>query len=267
MRMTAIASGSSGNCTYINENNTHILVDAGVSCKRITQGLYGLDVPPEDLDAIFITHEHSDHISGLKILSKKQQIPIYGTAGTLEAIRRGDTKHEINPDLYHPIDADAPILIKELTITAFRNTHDAADPVGYRIDGDGHAVAVATDLGNYTDYTVSHLKDLDAILIEANHDLRMLQVGPYPFDLKRRIMSDYGHLSNDRCGDLLNEILHDHIRHILLGHLSKENNFPDLAYETVSLAIDQADSPYKRNDFEITVARRDVPSPTILIGE
>ncbi len=265
MRFVSIASGSSGNCTYIGSENTHILVDGGVSCKRITGGLETLEIHPRDLSGIFITHEHIDHVRGLPILCKKYGLPLYGSKGTLNALRQSDSKGEIDPQLYHPIVPDHPLQIGDLKIEAFRNTHDAAEPVGYRVEQGEKKVAVVTDLGNYTPYTVGHLQKLDALLIEANHDIRMLQAGAYPYSLKRRILSDYGHLSNETCGKLLCEILHDDMKAILLGHLSQENNFEDLAYETVRCEISAGDIPYQGDDFKITVAKRNTVTPTVEI--
>lgn len=261
MRLVSIASGSSGNCTYIGGDKAHILVDAGVSCKRIKEGIESLDVKPGELSGIFITHEHSDHIQGLKVFSKKFHIPIYSTAATLKQIKKmGMVEDE---SLLRPIEADTKLTVGDLTITAFHNTHDAADPVGYRVENGIHKCAVATDLGNYSEYTVQNLMGLDAILMEANHDLNMLELGPYPYALKRRIMSDYGHLSNERCGQLLTDILHDGLKHILLGHLSKENNYPELALLSVKNEVDLAPNDFHSADFDICVAERDHLTKTI----
>ena len=147
----------------------------------------------------------------------------------------------------------------------FHIDHDAADPVAYRIQTDLKAVAVATDLGHFNQYTIDHLLDLDAVLLESNHDLRMLETGPYPYYLKRRIMGDFGHLSNENAGRLLNCILNDRLKHILLGHLSKENNLPELAYETVKLEVDEGDCPYRASDFHIAIAGRDHMSEIITL--
>ncbi len=261
MRLVSLASGSSGNCTYIGSENTHILVDAGISCKRMKEGIESLGVAPSELSAIFITHEHSDHIKGLRVFSKKYSIPIYSTAGTVAEISRMEAVDD--KELLIPINADEIMSIGDLEINAFHNTHDAADPVGYRIECGSHRCAVATDLGNYSEYTVRNLSGLDAVLMEANHDVNMLELGPYPYDLKRRIMSDYGHLSNDRCGQLLTDILHDGLKHIVLGHLSKENNYPELALLSVKNEVDLAPNDYHSADFDICVANRDTMTKII----
>lgn len=257
MRLAPIASGSSGNCIYIGSDNTHLLVDVGISGKRIDEGLRELEVTGNDIDGILITHEHVDHIGGLGVISRKYNIPIYGTRDTLEAVKAYDRLGKVENDLFHPIAPDADWTIKDITIRAFETSHDAADSVAYTFKQGNRKCAVATDMGNYTDYTIENLKGCNSILLEANHDVRMLQVGPYPYHLKQRILSDDGHLSNELSGRLLSAILNDDMNHILLGHLSKENNMPELAYETVRLEIDMADNCYKAGDFNIGVAKRD----------
>ncbi|MCR5742582.1 MAG: MBL fold metallo-hydrolase [Lachnospiraceae bacterium] len=254
MRFVSIASGSSGNCTLVTGENTAVLIDAGISCKRITDSLHGLNMDPRDLSAVFITHEHSDHINGLKTMAKKYGIPVYATAATIGRIK-GDG--HVDASLCNSIKPDTDIVMGDLTVHPFRITHDAVDPVGYRIEHGDKKVAVATDLGNFTEYTVSNLKNLDAVLLEANHDIRMLELGPYPYQLKRRILSDYGHLCNERSGQLLSEVLHDKLKACMLGHLSKENNYPDLALMAVKCEVDQADNEYRSGDFDIFVAERD----------
>lgn len=255
MRFASIASGSEGNCTYIGTERAHILIDAGISCKRIEEGLHKLEISMKDLDAIFVTHEHGDHIKGLPMLTRKYEIPIYATEGTLNGILAADKKSCISKDLCYAISADEQYAVKDLQLQPFRNYHDAAEPVAYRINQGDKSVAVVTDLGTYDDYTVSHLNDLDAILLEANHDIRMLECGPYPYRLKRRILGNFGHLSNENSGRLLNELLHDRFKYVLLGHLSKQNNYEALAFETVCDEINCSESPYHAMDFDISIAK------------
>ena len=230
MRLTSIASGSSGNCIYVGSESTHLLIDTGIAYKWIESGLHEIGLKGSDVDGVLITHEHS-----------------------------------IEEELYRPIRADADFMVGDLSVRPFANSHDAAEPLGYRVGQGAKSVAVCTDLGNYSEYTVGKLQGLDAILLESNHDVRMLQVGPYPYPLKQRILSDYGHLSNEASGRLLCELLHDQMKHILLGHLSKENNLPELAYEAVRLEITMGDNPYDAGDFPISVAKRDVPSEVIYV--
>lgn len=265
MRFVSIASGSSGNCIYAGTESTHILVDAGISAKRIENGLFEVGLKPNELSAICVTHEHSDHIRGLGVLSRKYQIPIYSTEGTIREIKKAKSLGEYPEELLHVIRPDVDFTIGDMTVMPFHIDHDAADPVAYRLRAGKKSIAVATDLGHFNQYTIDHLLDLDAVLIESNHDIRMLETGPYPYYLKRRIMGDFGHLSNDNAGRLLNCILNDKLKHILLGHLSKENNLPELAYETVRLEVETGETPYHASDFHISVARRDVMSEILTV--
>lgn len=265
MRLCSIASGSSGNCIYTGSDHTHLLVDAGISKKRVEFGLESLDLKGEELDGIFVTHEHADHIQGLGVFSRKYEIPIYGSPGTIAGIRACKSLGKMPEGLLHEVSADEDFVIGDLKVHPFRISHDANEPTGYRIFQGDKSVAVATDIGIYDDYTVANLADLDALVLEANHDLQMLEVGPYPYQLKQRVMGDKGHLSNELSGRLLCEILHDHLKKVVLGHLSKENNFPQLAYETVKLEVTLGDNPYKGEEIPMIVAKRDAPSEIIEI--
>ena len=180
MRFETIASGSSGNCIYIGSETTHLLVDVGISRKRTAGALKDLDLSLQDIDGILITHEHSDHIGGLSMIAKQTQMPIYATRGTSAAIRRSPAGESIDPERFVPIRADEKQTIKDLTINPMSISHDAAEPVGYRILYGSRKAVVCTDLGCFTDYTVECLKNTDVLLLEANHDINMLQVGPYP---------------------------------------------------------------------------------------
>lgn len=255
MRFVSIASGSSGNCIYIGSDRTHILVDAGISNKRIEAGLSAVGVDFKELDGICLTHEHSDHIMGLKIALKKHPVPVYGTKKTLDKVVEG-MKGEIPAEYLVPICPDHPFLLGDLEVKPFSIDHDAADPVAYRIDGGGGSAAVVTDLGNYSSYTAAHLQNLSLLLLESNHDIHMLQAGTYPYYLKQRILGNYGHLSNEAAGQLLCEVLHEGLKHVLLGHISRDNNYPALAYEAVRLEVTMGDNPYQGSDFDIQVASR-----------
>ena len=272
--MMSIASGSSGNCIYAGSGSTHILVDAGCSRKKIVEGLRKLDLTPDDLDAVLVTHEHSDHIGGLQTLLKNVSVPLYATPGTFFAIRNSGGKSAQTADGTHWIDtcdirevhADAETVIGDITVDPFAISHDAAEPVCYKLTNGTGSVAVATDMGMFDDYTVKHLAGVDALVLEANHDVRMLQTGPYPYMLKQRILGDRGHLSNDASGALLSRILHDNFKAVVLGHLSERNNLPELAYETVRLEVEMGDCPYHASDFRMIVADRGVPSPVVEFG-
>lgn len=256
MRLCSIASGSSGNCIYTGTETTHVLVDAGISGKKVESGLHSLGLTGHDIDGILVTHEHSDHISGLGVLCRRYRIPVYATKGTIEAIQDCSSIGAIPEELFCEIEADEPFCIKDLTVNPMCISHDAAQPVAYRFSYGKKRAAVCTDLGTYNDYTVECLKKMDVLFLEANHDVNMLQVGSYPYYLKRRILGDKGHLSNENSGRLLSRVLHDDLKQVVLGHLSKENNLPELAFETVKLEIELADNPYKAGDFPIQVARR-----------
>lgn len=266
MRLCSIASGSSGNCIYVGSEATHLLVDVGISGKRTESGLHELGLTGRDIDGILITHEHSDHISGLGVLARKYEIPIYATAGTIEAMRYDKSLGNLEEGLFREVQEDKKLTIKDLTVNPMHISHDAAQPVGYRISYGNKKVAVCTDLGVYNDYTVECLKGMDALLLEANHDVNMLQVGPYPYYLKQRILGDWGHLSNENSGRLLCRILHDNLKTVLLGHLSKENNLPELAYESVRMEINLGENPYKAGDFDIRVAKRSEVTPVVEIA-
>ncbi len=256
MRLASLSSGSSGNSIYVGSDTTHILVDTGCSKKRIEEGLSKLDLSLADIDAIFVTHEHSDHINGLHTILKKYEIPVYATKGTIEGIRISDKKREMDNAEFHEIKADKKLSVKDLTINPMTIMHDALEPVGYRISCGKSKMAIATDLGCYNEYTVDCLQGLDAVLIEANHDVRMLQTGPYPYVLKARILGDKGHLCNEKSGELLSKLINNKLQGVFLGHLSKENNLPELAYEAVRVELQMNDSLKFNDGFPIMVADR-----------
>lgn len=263
MKFCSITSGSSGNCLYAGSSGTSVLIDAGISGRRIEAGLGAIDQKIQDINGILVTHEHSDHIRGLGVLARRYGIPLFATEGTIQAVTNMPSIGKIPEELLRVVRADSPFEIGDLLIRPFRISHDAAEPVGYRIEHGEKSLAVATDMGCYDDYTVENLKDLDVLLIESNHDVRMLEAGRYPYYLKRRILSEEGHLSNESAGRLLVRVLHDGIRHIYLGHLSLENNYEELAYETVCEEVTMGDCPYTSRDFPISVAHRDILSEPV----
>ena len=256
MRFVSFGSGSSGNCTCIDSDRTHLLVDAGLTRKKTVECLKQMDLSLQDIDGIFLTHEHSDHIAGLRLIAKQTEAPIYATLGTIEAVRNTPGGREIDPARFVSVRPDVNTTVGDITVCPMHISHDAADPVGYRFLHGGKKACVCTDLGCYTDYTAECLQDSDVLLLEANHDVNMLQVGPYPYSLKRRILSDRGHRSNASSGELLNRILNHHLKAIFLGHLSEENNLPELAFETVRVEIMDGGTGYRPDDLPIHVARR-----------
>ena len=208
MRMQSLASGSSGNAIYVGSETTHLLVDAGISGKRIEEGLNRIGISCKDLDAILVTHEHSDHTGGLGVISRRYGIPIYATEGTIKGIYENTAIGEIDRTLFQTVKADEKLIIKDITACPIRISHDAKEPVAYRFGYGTCKTAIMTDLGVYDDYILGNLQGLDAVFLEANHDVRMLQTGRYPYVLKQRILGKYGHLSNEASGRLLSQILH-----------------------------------------------------------
>ena len=265
MKMCSIASGSSGNCIYIGSDTTHLLVDTGISKKRIEAGLETVGVKGEELSGILITHEHIDHIQGLGVLSRKFKIPIYATKGTIAGIEKCRSIGKMPEGLLNPIVADETFTLGDITIDPFAISHDANEPTGYRLDCQDKSVAVATDLGVYDEYIVNKLQNLDAVLLEANHDVHMVEVGPYPYPLKQRILGDRGHLSNEHTGRLLCDILHRGLKNIILGHLSKDNNYAKLAYETVRLELNLGSVYTPGENLNLQVANRDTASDVVII--
>lgn len=265
MNLCSIASGSSGNCIYAGTDRTHILLDTGISRKKIVEGLHSLGLKPEDLGAILITHEHIDHIKGLGVMARSFSIPIYATRGTIEGIRGMASLGEFDESLFHEIRADDRFMLNDIEVRPVRISHDAREPVAYVLAGGGNSVGVVTDLGMYDDDLVERLQGLDALLLEANHDIHMLQAGRYPYYLKQRILGEKGHLSNENSGRLLARILHDKLKTVILGHLSKENNYEKLAYETVRCEIRMGDRSWRLGDFSLRIAKRDQVSEVVHI--
>lgn len=265
MEICSIASGSSGNCICAGTQNCHLMIDAGISGKRIEAGLNSVGLKTNEMEGVLITHEHSDHISGLGVIARRYGLPIYGTKGTLEAIAATSSVGKIDPSLFHVIEPDVDVTIGELIVHPIRTSHDAADPVAYILKSEGQKIGIITDLGKYDDYIIEKLQGLDILLLEANHDVHMLEVGSYPYQLKRRILGEKGHLSNELSGQLLGEVLHDQMKAVILGHLSKENNYEELAYETVRQEITLGENPYKGNDFPMYVAKRSEAMPMLAV--
>lgn len=233
MILTTFASGSTGNCALVSSPGGNILIDAGISMKRIRENLSRSGLAPECLGGILITHEHSDHISGLAMLTKYHAVPVYVPGVLAVNLRRAVPGVE---RCLHIIEAGKPFAVGGLSVTAFHTSHDTDESVGYRVEC-GCALGFATDMGFVTDEAENALLGCDAVLIEANHDRDMLVSGPYPPYLKYRILSPRGHLSNADCARLAVKLADAGTKYIVLGHLSRENNTPELAYETVRAAL------------------------------
>lgn len=237
-RFSSLFSSSSGNCTYIGSASGGVLIDAGVSAKQITLKLDCIGVSPADIGAIFVTHEHSDHVRGLRVFASKNHIPVYASQGTIEALKASGTANGSFEIL--PIDTSG-IECNGQLIVPFKTSHDSAESNGYVVTtSDDRKLAVATDTGVITDEMKRAVMGCDLILAESNHDVGMLRNGSYPYMLKRRILSDIGHLSNVDCSKFITELVQNGTTRIILGHLSKENNIPELAYQTSKSALDCA---------------------------
>ena len=231
MRICTIASSSSGNCTLVSHEETHILIDAGVSARRISTALRELGLCCCDISAIFVTHEHTDHICGLKTLEKQFCIPVMAPL----TVANGICQAVPEIDCYiQTIPVGEELTIGKLSIHAFHTPHDTEESVGYKVTDGEKTFALATDMGHVSEEVLRELIGVDAAVLEANHDLELLKNGPYPFHLKKRILSDHGHLSNRLCGLLAGRLFEHGARNIILAHLSKENNTPELAYNTVA---------------------------------
>ena len=272
MRFMSIASGSSGNCIYAGNAGTDILIDVGISAKRIEEGLNSIGRSISDMDGILITHEHSDHIASLKVISKRYHLPLYATNGTINEILNVKGM-EIEPALFNEVRYDREFVLKDMIIDPIRVSHDAAEPVSYRfyaneervLPSDRTSGAVCTDLGVYDDYIIDRLSGVSCLLLEANHDVKMLEAGSYPYYLKRRILSEKGHLSNDSAGELLSRLMEKGtLKQVLLGHLSRENNYAALAFETVRMQLNMLFGNYEETGMVLGIAPRDIPGKAVL---
>lgn len=253
-RICPLFSGSSGNSYYIGSAEAGILIDAGRTAKQLNGMLAQCGISLAAVKGIFLTHEHSDHIKGLRVFASKNHIPVYGSEGTLFAMERtGDLEGDFQVET---LGVDR-VACADMEIYPFRTSHDSAESVGYRIrTADDRVVTFSTDLGYISETVRVELKGSDLVVLESNHDVGMLQNGPYPYPLKRRILSDRGHLSNNVCADILPELSKSGATRFLLAHLSSENNTPELAYQTALCSLTLAGLK-QGIDYELTVAPRE----------
>ncbi len=252
MEICTLASGSSGNAALVKSGRTRILLDAGISARRITDGLQALDTAPEELTAILITHEHSDHISGLATLTKRLRVPIYATAATARQI---SYRVPFVDELLRTFEAGTGFWLEDVWCESFPTPHDAADSVGYTLTAGGRKMALCTDLGHITPEVLAGVAGADLLLAEANHDEDWVRSGPYPYYLKSRILGDYGHLSNQSGAELARLAAEGGARTVVLAHLSAQNNTPVHALEAVSARLRGAGIDPER-DLELAVAPR-----------
>jgi phosphoribosyl 1,2-cyclic phosphodiesterase len=224
VEICALASGSNGNCYYIGNNEEALLIDAGLSFKQILHRMEARALDPKKIKAIFITHEHGDHVRGARVTGKKLDVPVYMTRGTHAAAFR-----TWKPISYLPILDNVPVEVGGFAVFPILKNHDAVEPTSFRVACNGISIGVFTDIGAPCDNVKSHLQQCHALFLEANYDQQMLKVGPYPYHLKVRIDSTRGHLSNSQAFELLKEHAHAELRCVFLSHLSAENNTPELA--------------------------------------
>lgn len=257
LQFCSFASGSSGNSYLVKDDDTAVLIDAGISGKRILEGLEDTGTPREMVSALLITHEHIDHVKSIPVLTKRiPDLRVFANEATWEHIERPVPEH-----VREVFETGRDFQIGSMTIRTFPVPHDAAEPVGYSIYCGGRQISICTDVGCITEEITEEIRDADLLLLEANHEREMLLMGRYPYPVKQRILSDEGHLSNVSCGECLSRIVmeREKKRQVLLGHLSRENNDPHVALLTVRNALEERDI-FIGGDLQIQVAERDARS-------
>ena len=261
LNFCSLYSGSSGNCLFVESENTKLLIDAGVSLKKIETGLESLGLSSSSIDGILVTHEHSDHIQSLGNLSKKYNLPVFANQKTFDAMPKQTEK--ITSENINIFNVNEHFSIKDIDINSFSIPHDAANPCGFTLSSGDTKLAIATDIGHMTKDILKSLEGSKFILLEANYEPEILKVSKYPYPLKQRIAGPNGHLPNEEAGKVINYLLHDNLYQAMLGHLSKENNLPVLAYQTVMDEI--ISSGTNIDNVGLFVADRDKPSELIHI--
>ena len=253
LAVCTLASGSKGNSTYVSDGKTSILIDAGLSGNEIQRRLNSRNLSAENLDAIVVSHEHSDHIKAVGVLSRRYDLPVYINRNARNALLQLGRIKELRM-----FECGTTFPINNLMIHPFSISHDAADPVGFTIGQNSTKIGIATDLGIVTSMVKEHLKSCSLLILESNHDLDMLANGPYPWPLKQRIKSRTGHLSNVDSKNLLQELQHDKLEHVILAHLSETNNTPQKAYEEAAKIL-------ARSKTQLTVAEQDICGPILYL--
>lgn len=256
LKCCSLYSGSTGNSFFVQTEKTKILIDAGVSCRKIETALKTLQVSPNEINAILVTHEHIDHTKSIGILSSKYNIPIYINAKTLNALQSNNKK--IDNSKVNLFKNDTTFELNDLEIHPFSTPHDAADPCGFNIYKDSKKISIATDLGHISNNIIKCLENSSFLMLEANYDSNVLQYSSYPYMLKKRISGPNGHLENCVTGKTIAHLVDTGLKDALLIHLSKENNFPELAYKTVLEELQK--SNHAEKCVSLNVAPRDLPS-------
>lgn len=250
----SFSSGSSGNCYLVKSEAATILIDAGISWRKISESLKLAETDPNDLDAILITHEHSDHIRSLRTINRRlPQIRTYANGGTWKCME--NLVHEEQRAVF---ETGAAFLISDIEVTPFLLSHDAEEPVGFSFRGGGKQISILTDTGVLNGDIFDEIREADLLVLEANHDTEMLKIGRYPMFLKQRILGEKGHLSNVDAAAAICRLLSDKrkFRHVLLAHLSRENNFPEMAYQTVKNLLEESDY-YIGENLKVNIIKRD----------
>lgn len=230
MRIMSIGSGSSGNCFFLEMEGTRILIDLGLNTKTIVNALSAIGITPADIDAVFITHTHSDHTSAIDVMKKRLSCPYYMSELSYAKL--------VLPGTITLAPGRSVMISGRITVTAQETSHDCPGSMCYRFDSENESFGYATDLGHVSDEIRSLMTGVKTLVLECNHDVQMLRDGPYPFILKRRILSEAGHLSNDACAEAASQFVEAGTENIYLAHLSRENNLPEIAYRTVADAVD-----------------------------
>ncbi len=245
-------SGSKGNSYYITSSGKGVLIDAGRSARQIEKALSDNSIDPKSIEGIFVTHEHSDHIRGVRVLASKYGINVYATQGTLQSM---EMSGNLSPEKFSSYIINSGAEAAGMRIKPFRISHDCAEGVGYTVEtSDGRKVALATDTGLITEEIKYAVKGSDVIVIESNHDVNMLLNGSYPYILKRRILSSKGHLSNESCSEFLPELVRSGATRFLLAHLSRENNMPQIALQSARCAL-SGHNMKENSDYTINAAK------------
>lgn len=259
IRFSVLCSGSTGNSIYVETDQTKILIDAGVSGKQITSSLQEIGVAVDDLDALLVTHEHSDHVRGVGVMARKcKGLDVFATAGTWTGMQK--QVGEIADDKRHVFGVDDVLDFADLRIEPFPISHDANDPVGFCFYNGTNKLALATDLGYASQRVKQAVTGADALIFESNHDTEMLRIGPYPWSVKKRILGDKGHLSNETAGDVLSEVMSGDSKDVYLAHLSPDNNMPEIAEITVRGVLTQNGYQVGK-DVMLHDTYRDKPTP------
>ena len=257
----SLYSGSSGNSLFVETEHTKLLIDAGVSSKKIETALDNLQIDPNSIDGILITHEHLDHVRGLGTFAKKFNVPVFVNNKTLDSMP--EQKDKLRQNTINNFVVGDNFAINDLIIKSFKIPHDAANPCGFLISKNDKSIGIATDIGHMTNSIIKELEPSDFVLLESNYEPEVLRYSPYPYNLKLRIAGPNGHLPNEEAGKAISCLLKSNLKQAMLGHLSKENNFPELAYKSVVEEL--IANNYNENSLSLSVASRDVPGKIIKI--